>query len=218
MLSSQDTILREGNLRKRGGRYYRWTNRYVYLTGPKLSYKLKKDSTNVRGTFDLAPGCLVTEVHEENTGALKGKKIFVFWVVWPHDKNSKHVDDKTQDTAIGDDSDDDDHPDQDKPAGKLKHLKEIVEGEVKQQRIQQQKVEEQLERHQAHDKNVGLGAKVAAVAVGGVVVGALTAGHFLPQFFANSYFSALMHSFYTLISVHKNCCPFLVKGSVSFRT
>lgn len=37
-------------------------------------------------------------------------------------------------------------------------------------------VNEQLELHQAHDNNVSIGAKVAAVAVGGVVVGALTAG------------------------------------------
>jgi len=55
-------------------------------------------------------------------------------------------------------------------------LKHIVETEVMTVRQQQKQVEEQLERHHAHDKNVSLGVKVAAVAVGGVVIGALTAG------------------------------------------
>ena len=175
---SKDTAVKEGVLRKRGGRYYRWTTRYVTVSGPKISYKLKKDSTDVRGTYDFVPGCLVTEVVEENIGTLKGKKIFVFWLVWPHDKNSKPDDVKPVDGKNDqEDSDDETIVDQEKSiGGKHKDLKEIVESEVMQQRMQQQKVEEQLERHQAHDKNVGLGVKVAAVAVGGVIVGALTAG------------------------------------------
>lgn len=59
---------------------------------------------------------------------------------------------------------------------KPKDLKQIVATEMQTQRDQQKKVEEQLENHKAHDSNVRLGAKVAAVAVGGVIVGALTAG------------------------------------------
>ena len=38
------------------------------------------------------------------------------------------------------------------------------------------KTEEQIELHQQQDNSLSLGVKVAAVAVGGVVVGALTAG------------------------------------------
>ena len=40
----------------------------------------------------------------------------------------------------------------------------------------QQLVEDQIEKHQLHDHNLSISMKVAAVAVGGVVVGALSAG------------------------------------------
>jgi hypothetical protein len=43
-------------------------------------------------------------------------------------------------------------------------------------RDKQRRAEEQLEKHHAMDNNLSIGMKVAAVAVGGVVVGALTAG------------------------------------------
>lgn len=43
-------------------------------------------------------------------------------------------------------------------------------------RDKQRRAEEQLEKHHALDNNLSIGMKVAAVAVGGVVVGALTAG------------------------------------------
>lgn len=33
------------------------------------------------------PGCAITDITEETL--LKGRKIFSFWIVWPHDKNNK---------------------------------------------------------------------------------------------------------------------------------
>lgn len=42
--------------------------------------------------------------------------------------------------------------------------------------IQRRKAEDQLQRHQTEDASLNLGVRVAAVTVGGVVVGALTAG------------------------------------------
>lgn len=42
--------------------------------------------------------------------------------------------------------------------------------------LQRRKAEDQLQRHQSDDANLNLGMRVAAVTVGGVVVGALTAG------------------------------------------
>ena len=77
---------KEGRLYKRGGRMFRWTSRYFILQGPKLIYKLNQNSVNIRDDFDLAPGCIVTDIHEDSVGTIKGKKIYSFWVVWPHDK------------------------------------------------------------------------------------------------------------------------------------
>jgi hypothetical protein len=167
---------KEGDLRKRGGRMQRWNHRYVMLSGTKITYKNKFESTKIRGTFDLAPGCIVTEPTEEHT--LKGKKIYVFWVIWPYDKNSKQEE-------VGDDSDDDEHRETTDGSDKAqKNLKEIVENEAMQLKKQQKLVEEQLERHQAHDKNVSFGAKMAGVVVSGAIIGALTAGIGLVPFAA----------------------------------
>ena len=58
----------------------------------------------------------------------------------------------------------------------LQDLKQIVESEVLTHKKQQQQVEEQIERHQAYDRNLSVGMKVAALSLGGVVIGALTAG------------------------------------------
>ena len=86
---NENLFEKEGLLRKRSGRMHRWSHRYFILNGPQLSYKIKKESDKNRGSFDLVPGCIVTEVLEESIGAIKGKKIFSFWVVWPHDKREK---------------------------------------------------------------------------------------------------------------------------------
>lgn len=52
-----------------------------------------------------------------------------------------------------------------------------MQSEVMGYRDKQRKAEEQLEKHHAQDNNLSMSMKVgAAVAVGGVVVGVLTAG------------------------------------------
>ena len=189
---------------------HQWSTRYFILSGSKISYKLKADSPNFRGTFDLMPGCCVTEVQEEKVLKIKGRKLYSFWLVWPHDKNGKPLGDKTV-VVAADDSDDEGDTQSDAgllaasattlpqlalqpplpshpppqpvlhraPSGVLpnrKRLQDIVDGEVETQKRQRELVEQQVERHQAYDQNVGIGAKIAAVAVGGVVVGAFTAG------------------------------------------
>lgn len=173
-------IDKEGELRKRGGRMLRWSHRYFVLSGPKLSYKLRADSANFRDDFDLSPGCIVTDISEEMVGTIKGKKIYVFWVVWPHDKHQKNPDHpELQSLTIPEESDDEEDTKEQNKDNKLasqktKHLKGVIKNELNQQKVQQQKVEEQIERHHIHDKNVNTGAKVAAVAAGGVVIGVFT--------------------------------------------
>lgn len=59
---SATQVTLEGLLKKRGARMHRWSTRYIILQGSKLSYKIKKDSPTLRGSFDLVPGCILTEV------------------------------------------------------------------------------------------------------------------------------------------------------------
>lgn len=61
--NNQCTVTMEGVLKKRGARMHRWSTRYVILSGSKLSYKVKRESTNLRGSFDLVSGCILTEVY-----------------------------------------------------------------------------------------------------------------------------------------------------------
>jgi hypothetical protein len=158
-----------GMLRKRGGRMRNWSNRYVMLNGSKLSYKVKSDSTNIRASFDLAPGCIVTEVLEDTMGSMgiKGKRLFSFWIVWPHDKHGKPINEKNLHQSA--DSDDDEHKGlEDKKHKDLKHiiqnemthkkdLKQIVQSEMMEQRLQQEKMEGAIERHHKYDHTVAIG-------------------------------------------------------------
>lgn len=197
----QEVVEKEGFLRKRGGRMHRWTVRYFTLTATKISYKIKADSSSYKGTFDLAPGSMVTDVQEESIGTIKGKKIYVFWLVWPHDKNAKAGDviedsdeegehnANTPTAATNNAAKEKDKADAtttkesltspkegDAAAQKTKMLRDIVEREQSCHRKLQQQVEEQISRHEQNDKQTGFRYSVAAAAAGGVVVGALTAG------------------------------------------
>ena len=152
---------------------HRWSHRYFILNGPHITYKLKPDGP-VRGTFDLTPGCALTEVKEDSSSG--SKKKYSFWVVWPYDKNlTKHEsDEKVGENGKAYESDEDES--KQLTSRSSRDLKKIVESEVKTSRENQKRVEAQMEIHKDHDNSVSLGVKVAAVAVGGVVVGALTAG------------------------------------------
>jgi hypothetical protein len=146
---------------------HQWTTRYFELDAKAstLSYKLKNDpNAQPRATFELAPGCLVTDV--EDTTAMN-KKLFSFWVVWPHDKKSTTEDEEDEEASplpITDPSKDpkdeaDDKEDDKAKANKAKakNLKNIVENEVLMNKRQRHAVEKQLERHHAHDAGVSMG-------------------------------------------------------------
>jgi hypothetical protein len=167
-MSNPNDEVKAGMLRKRGSRMRNWSSRYVMLNGPKLSYKVKADSPIVRGTFDLAPGCIVTEVLEDSMG-IKGKRLYSFWIVWPHDKHDKMADEKN--VTQTEDSDDEEHKEdssklkpkdlkqivQSEFMNQKKDLKQIVQSEMMEHRLQQQKVEEEIERHHKYDSNISLG-------------------------------------------------------------
>lgn len=167
-MNNPNDEVKAGMLRKRGSRMRNWSSRYVMLNGPKLSYKVKADSPIVRGTFDLAPGCIVTEVLEDSMG-IKGKRLYSFWIVWPHDKHDKMTDEKN--VTQTEDSDDEEHKEdssklkpkdlkqiiQSEFMNQKKDLKQIVQSEMMEHRLQQQKVEEEIERHHKYDSNISLG-------------------------------------------------------------
>jgi hypothetical protein len=168
----EQSVDKAGIAKKRIGRMHQWSSRYFILNGSKLSYKLKPESLSVRGSYELSHGCIVTDILEEYN--LKAKKLYTFWIVWPHDKK-KADDNKAEQSLLIDDNESVDL-EEEHLNSKQKDLKHIVESEVKNQKLQRTMVEEQVEMHQAHDSNVSLGVKVAALAVGGAVIGALTAG------------------------------------------
>jgi hypothetical protein len=97
----------------------------MMLNGPNLSYKVKQDSTTIRGTFDLVPGCIVTEVLDDQMG-LKGKKLFSFWIVWPYDKNGDKTEGKKNHTEDSDDEDKDEKSGSDKKNA----LKQILQRDI----------------------------------------------------------------------------------------
>jgi hypothetical protein len=180
------TIVKSGVIKKRSGRMHQWTSRFFVLSDSKISYKIKQDSPQYKFSFDLSPGCIVTEVDVESR--LQGRKLYSFWIVWPHDKTKEENDsDEEKDVIAGSTLEDDSTiataVTTNTTTTKTKDLKHIVESEVMSMRRQRSIVEEQIELHTAADNNVSFGAKVAAIGLGGVVVGALTAGIGLIPYF-----------------------------------
>jgi hypothetical protein len=219
----QMIIIKEGLLKKRSGRMVQWTTRYFTLYTTSLSYRTNQDQhvssrLSTTTSYELVPGCLVTDITEEIRVNIKGKKLYSFWVVWPHDKcnnnNNNNIDKEVQSGRIEIDSNGEQHhctgttitsadtnmsvDDNDGDSGHSalnainqvivsshgssitgttigrKDVQSIVASEVMIQNRQRQLVEEQVEKHQAHDINVATGAKIAAVALGGVAIGVMT--------------------------------------------
>ncbi len=113
---------------------------------------------------------------EEDSSSKKDKKLFSFWIVWPEIDKSKK--DKQNEKVLVENVSDgeDQEKEKEEKVPKAKKLKDIVESEVQTSRQKQKTVEKQLEKHHEIDNNLSMGMKVAAVAIGGVVVGAITAG------------------------------------------
>lgn len=198
--SISSTIEKEGLIYKRGARMQRWASRYFVLEGSKLSYKAKQDSSTYKAQYDLVGGCVVTDIVHEANNTVAGGKLHTFWIVWPHDKHGGEVDiadDETIATISADAHENHEHHEKEAVRknsslfsnahsnekkeevhadGESKNLKSIVETERKCRFELNDKVEQQIVQHRTHDNNIALGVKVAAIAVGGVVVGALTLG------------------------------------------
>mgnify|MGYP003931562853 FL=1 len=58
----------------------RWSYRHFTLIENRIEYRLSESSDELRGTFDLMPGCKVTNVRCE------GRDLYTIWIVWPRDK------------------------------------------------------------------------------------------------------------------------------------
>jgi hypothetical protein len=196
----EEVVCKEGILKKRSGRMSRWSTRYFILTTTKISYKIKESDAEFRACFDLVPGCICTEtVEEQEKGMVKSKTLYSFWLVWPYDKTGDEeaslLDENGSPIAINDDSSvnntlvasnvvpnnnsnavvsSTDNADESSNATPgLRHVVKTQKNTISKERSL---VSEQLERHEAHDKNMNMIPKVAAVALGGIVITALTAG------------------------------------------
>lgn len=176
---SSEVTIKEGIAKKRSGPMHQWTSRYFILTKNKISYKIKQDSSNFKNSYDLLPSCRVMKIKTESR--IQGKKMYSFWIIWPGEKNNVKIEEENT-QAIEGDSDGEGQidglvsTDDADVVSKAKTIKSLVQSEVMTQKRQKEAVNEQYELHRARDTSVNLGAKVAAVALGGVVVGALTAG------------------------------------------
>ena len=195
----------QGFAYKKNGRLSRWVLRFFTLAGSELSYTRDKPSTAVRATFRLIPGCVLTELNKDET-MLTGRKLFTFWVVWPHDAamqtpgpGTHRVNKERKSAGEGrtehkeQESDDEVTDDKDcGDVGKSDNVKTVslstenaerplvLKQVVEQEKISQRNIREaaalQIERHVAHDANISSSLKLAAFGLGGVLVGVLTAG------------------------------------------
>jgi hypothetical protein len=173
-------LVKEGVVKRRVGRMHQWNTRYFQLHENRLVYKLKQDTATVRGTFELVPGTIVTDIIEESLVKMKSTKLYSFWVVNPSGNDKGSV---TDEKNYESDEEDDKEVTTASAAGAVitttvapanRKLQSIVRNELETQKRQKESAEEQIELHQAHDSSTTQGAMVAAVAVGGVVVGAMT--------------------------------------------
>ena len=63
-------LVRTGWVKKRSGRMSRWTSRFFLLTKTgRLLYKVEEEDENLKAAYDLAPGCIVTDIVEEFPGS-----------------------------------------------------------------------------------------------------------------------------------------------------
>jgi len=165
---------------------HQWTSRHFTLTEAGVTYKLKPDSNTIRGKFDFVPGSKVTDIMEESMVKMKSNKLYTFWIVNPralNDKTAAHDEkaDESDEEEGGDPAAPNNHSTSSSallgtgsPAPSNRNLQRIVCNEKNTHKLQKEAGEEQVDVHASHDNNVASGALVAAVAVGGVVVGALT--------------------------------------------
>ena len=78
-------VKKEGYMRKKGARINAWVERYFALCGPTVSYYLKDTDLDPKGTFTLTSRCRVSEIRSD---VYKKRKQFVFTITWPIDENS----------------------------------------------------------------------------------------------------------------------------------
>ena len=106
-----------------------------------------------------------------------GKRVFSFWIVWPHDlKTSNGSNIKSNPHGVDKDADDSDDDEATTKEG-VKGLKEILAHEKSEKRQQQEQIEKDIESYRQHDQTVRNSVRVAGAGIAaGVVIGVLTAG------------------------------------------
>ena len=161
---SQQTV-RQGWVRttsQRMSKANKWADRYFVLQGPVLYFYLKNTDTEPKGTLVLQEACKVSDIRSDVN---KKRKQFVFSITWPaeHDTDEKDEASNQKDAAGADGAD-----------SPPKHSQQLKE---KKRFLSRSKGKtDDTNGSKKNDNGQLSGRKVAALTVGGVAVGALTAG------------------------------------------
>eukprot|EP01041_Mallomonas_annulata_P010075 gene10075-20994_t len=139
----------QGWMRKKGSRVNVWGDRYFVLRGPSLYYFLKENDAEPKGVFALQATCRVSHIRSDFN---KKRSQFLFSIIWPVDEdllqNEEGID------------------------GDIPKTKDSSRTELK------KKVKRRMSGPISKSEKAQYisGGGIAAVAVGGIVLGALTAG------------------------------------------
>jgi len=140
----------------------RWADRYFVLQGPVIYYYLKNTDTEPKGTMVLQEACKVSDIRSDVN---KKRKQFVFSITWPAEHDDDRDDHSPVATSSRDVGDGDSSPSKTATVPKKKGF--LARGKSKADDAGQSK---------KNDTGQMSGRRVAALTVGGVAVGALTAG------------------------------------------
>mmetsp|Transcript_5295 Transcript_5295/g.8634 ORF Transcript_5295/g.8634 Transcript_5295/m.8634 type:complete len:795 (-) Transcript_5295:691-3075(-) len=165
-MDANGEVIYAGMLRKKGGRVNVWGERYFVLKDYTLHYYVKPTDLEPKGSFPLQVTCQVSSITSDIN---KKRKQFVFKLTWKVEEETAE-EEKNGETEREDSS----------TLQQKDCTKGISSGASEAKKISKKKQpnadpKKGAEKETKEDKSVSTG-KVAAVAVGGVVVGALTAG------------------------------------------
>ena len=155
---------KSGYMMKKGSRVNTWLERYFTLRGPTISYYLKDTDSEAKGLFTLTSGCKISEIRSDMH---KKRKQFMFTIMWPVEE----AEEKEGDEEGGYNSDGGANKGNSTPNKGLRRSRQARLAKRTDKGGDEKKEAEEKE----HKKNLS-NTKIAMITVGGVALGAVTAG------------------------------------------
>eukprot|EP01038_Epipyxis_sp_PR26KG_P016207 gene16207-22043_t len=151
-------VIYSGILRKKGSttRVNYWSERFFVLKGHTLYYFIKQNDADPKGSFNLQPSCHISKI---STDMNRKRKQFIFKITWRIEEENDEIKDENLNNP-------------------LSHTNSIAQVNSRDTvDLSKDKANNKTKKSIKDDKSsTGTGSKVAAAAVGGIVVGALTSG------------------------------------------